>query len=96
MTWRGRQNAVTLLANPAGHLARLECPYARHRSRRHGYKSRPPNLAPNQAQQHATVNESLRRPDVLVQLMALSAGLAAEPANTSDGDAYTFQPGRAV
>ncbi len=52
-----------------------------------------PYLAPQQAQKHVTVNESLRRLDALVQLRVASRSLAAEPAALGDGDAYIIPAG---
>jgi hypothetical protein len=47
-----------------------------------------PFLAAGQAQKHITVNESLLRLDALVQLAALSATTASQPAAPADGDIY--------
>lgn len=51
-------------------------------------------IAPQQAQKHVTVNESLLRLDALVQLAVVSRAIAAEPAAPSDGDAYILPAGK--
>lgn len=53
-----------------------------------------PYLAAGQAQKHITVNESLLRLDALVQLSAVSASVAAEPASPDDGDTYILPGGK--
>lgn len=53
-----------------------------------------PFLLAGQAQKHVTVNEGLRRLDVLVQLSAISASLAEEPEDAADGDVYILPPGK--
>jgi hypothetical protein len=53
-----------------------------------------PFLAAAQAQKHVTVNESLLRLDALVQLSALSATTAAQPASPADGDIYLLPAGK--
>lgn len=53
-----------------------------------------PYLVSGQAQKHVTVNESLLRLDALVQLTAVSATLAAQPAAPSDGDIYILPAGK--
>lgn len=52
-----------------------------------------PYLLPNQAQKHVTLNESLRRLDVLVQLAAESANLAAPPLTPAPGQAWIIAEG---
>lgn len=47
-----------------------------------------PYLASNQAQKHVTLNESLRRLDILVQAAVKSKDLATPPAEPEDGDLY--------
>lgn len=54
-----------------------------------------PFVMPAQAQKHVTVNESLRRLDVLVQTCVVSASTAAEPAAPAAGDAFILTPERA-
>lgn len=53
-----------------------------------------PYLAAAQAQKHVTVNESLLRLDALVQLSAVSASVAAQPASPTDGDIYILPAGK--
>jgi hypothetical protein len=53
-----------------------------------------PYLAAAQAQKHVTVNESLLRLDALVQLTAVSATTAAQPASPLDGDIYILPAGK--
>jgi hypothetical protein len=53
-----------------------------------------PYLAAAQAQKHVTVNESLLRLDALVQLCAISATTALEPATPADGDLYILPAGK--
>jgi hypothetical protein len=53
-----------------------------------------PYLAAGQAQKHVTVNESLRRLDALVQLVAASATTSAEPAAPDDGAVYILPAGK--
>lgn len=53
-----------------------------------------PYLAAAQAQKHVTVNESLLRLDALVQLCAVSATTALEPATPADGDLYVLPAGK--
>lgn len=53
-----------------------------------------PYLAAAQAQKHITVNESLLRLDALVQLSAVSASIAAQPATPADGALYILPPGK--
>lgn len=52
-------------------------------------------IAPNQAQKHLPVNESLRRLDALAQLTVRSRRLAAPPPMPADGDAYIL-PAEAI
>lgn len=52
-----------------------------------------PYLAPQQAQKHVTVNESVRRLDALVGLAVLSRTTDAEPADPGEGDAYLITAG---
>ncbi len=47
-----------------------------------------PFLLPNQAQKHATMNTSLSRLDILVQLSALADDEPVQPAAPEDGDTY--------
>jgi len=47
-----------------------------------------PYLAVGQAQKHVTLNQSLRRLDVIIQLSVVSATTAAEPASPVDGAVY--------
>ncbi|MEL7488515.1 MAG: DUF2793 domain-containing protein, partial [Pseudomonadota bacterium] len=51
-------------------------------------------LAPQQAQKHVTVNESLRTLDALVQLAVRSVQTSEEPAAPSEGDAYILPSGQ--
>jgi len=53
-----------------------------------------PFLAAGQAQKHVTVNESLLRLDALVQLSAVSASVASQPAAPDDGDLYILPAGK--
>lgn len=53
-----------------------------------------PYLVAAQAQKHVTVNESLLRLDALVQLTAVSATTAAQPASPADGDIYILPAGK--
>jgi hypothetical protein len=53
-----------------------------------------PYLAAAQAQKHVTVNESLRRLDALVQLSAVSASIATQPASPTDGSVYILPAGK--
>ncbi|MFN7178291.1 DUF2793 domain-containing protein [Hyphomonas sp.] len=53
-----------------------------------------PYLLSGQAQKHVTVNEALRRLDVLVQLSAISASLAEEPGDAANGSVYILPPGK--
>jgi hypothetical protein len=55
-----------------------------------------PFLAAGQAQKHVTVNESLLRLDALVQLAAVSASTASQPASPADGDITSCPPARAA
>lgn len=57
-----------------------------------------PNLAldyllPNQAQRYVTVNDNTRRLDAVVQLGAVSAGVADQPASPADGARYILPAG---
>jgi hypothetical protein len=51
-------------------------------------------LQPSQAQKHVTVNEALRRLDALVQPVAVSATLAAQPTSPADGAVYILPAGK--
>lgn len=51
-------------------------------------------VAPQQAQKHVTVNEALRRLDMLVQASVKSRTTAAQPASPADGDAYILPAGK--
>lgn len=53
-----------------------------------------PFLAAGQAQKHVTVNESLLRLDALVQLAAVSASTASQPASPADGNIYILPAGK--
>lgn len=53
-----------------------------------------PYLAAGQAQKHVTVNESLRRLDVLVQLSVVSATVTAQPGSPADGAVYILPAGK--
>lgn len=53
-----------------------------------------PYLAVGQAQKHVTVNESLRRLDVLVQLSVVSATTTAQPSSPLDGSVFILPPGK--
>ncbi|MBY0610684.1 MAG: DUF2793 domain-containing protein [Beijerinckiaceae bacterium] len=52
-----------------------------------------PYLAAAQSQKHVTHNDALRMLDVLVQLSAKSASLAAPPSTPADGDRYIVPSG---
>lgn len=54
-----------------------------------------PFLMANQAQKHVTLNESLRRLDMLVQATVLSATLGLEPEAPGEGDQYILPDGAA-
>ncbi len=47
-----------------------------------------PFVLPQQAQKHVTVNDAMRRLDVLVQTAVVSATLAQEPASAKEGELY--------
>ncbi|PHR81068.1 DUF2793 domain-containing protein [Henriciella sp.] len=47
-----------------------------------------PFLLANQAQKHVTLNEALRRLDMLIQLAARSASTVSQPAAPAEGDIY--------
>jgi hypothetical protein len=51
-------------------------------------------VMPQQAQKHVSVNESLRRLDLLVQASVKSRTTTAQPANPADGDAYVLPSGK--
>lgn len=51
-----------------------------------------PYLMPAQAQKHVTVNEALRRMDVLVQMSVQSRTTAAQPASPGDGQLWILPP----
>ena len=51
-------------------------------------------VAPQQAQKHVTVNESLRRLDAVTQLTVRSRHRDDEPATPDDGEGYILTPGR--
>ena len=51
-------------------------------------------IAPQQAQKHVTVNESLRRLDVLTQLTVRSSRRDDEPTAPGEGEGYVLTPGR--
>ncbi len=53
-----------------------------------------PYLMPAQAQKHVTVNESLRALDALVQMSAVTRGLAGQPAAPADGECYILPAGK--
>jgi hypothetical protein len=53
-----------------------------------------PYLAQGQAQKHVTANESYCRLDALVQLAAMSATTAAQPASPADGEVYILLSGK--
>ena len=53
-----------------------------------------PYLAPGQAQKHVTVNEAIRRLDAILQLSAVSATLASQPASPADGAVYVLPAGK--
>lgn len=50
-------------------------------------------VMPSQAQKHVTVNESLRRLDILVQTSVSSAARAAEPPEPAEGAAFILPAG---
>ncbi|MEM9705429.1 MAG: DUF2793 domain-containing protein [Pseudomonadota bacterium] len=52
-----------------------------------------PYVAPQQAQKHVTVNESLRRLDAVTQLAVASDQTTAEPTSPAEGEAYILPPG---
>ncbi len=51
-------------------------------------------ILPQRAQKHVTVNESLRRLDVVVQTSVISATTLVQPVAPTDGDAYILPTGK--
>jgi len=52
-----------------------------------------PFLLPGQAQKHVTLNEALRRLDLVAQMGVRSRAIAAQPASPAEGDAYILPAG---
>ena len=52
-----------------------------------------PYLQANQAQKHVTLNEALRRLDMIVQASVLSSGLTSPPLSPAEGDCYLIAAG---